>query len=361
MGSKNILIIGGNGFVGSAVAEMAMEKGDKVWFVTRGQEVPEGAIEIDVDRRKEPDDFKKKIKACKVEWDLVVDITGRTPEDVEQDIDVFQEKASHLVFISSEMVYDPRRRQFPQKEEAENYWEEQSGLRMRECEQKLIDGDTGDMHWTIFRPGHIYGPGSHLGCLPLENRKADLIVRMRRGDRLKLVGGGHFLLQPLFCRDFAELILSVMGKKKSYEQIFAAAGPEVIEAKKYYYIIADILGIDMRIEEYPIFKYRKDHPENIPFLCHRYYDLSKLEASGLKMPSTPLREGLAIHVATVPTPPPDKVAPPEKPRHEKHRHRDRSRDEKPRDEKSGNDRFANDKNGNEKSRNDRPRNDRPRR
>jgi nucleoside-diphosphate-sugar epimerase len=306
MGAKNILIMGGNGFVGTAVADLALGRGDKVWYVTRGQKVPEGVKEIDVDRRKEPAEFEKLIKACKVEWDLVVDITGRTAEDVQQDVDVFRTRASHLVFISSDMVYDPRKRNFPQKEECDNYWQENSGLRMREAELKLIEGDCGDMHWTIFRPGHIYGPGSHLGCLPLENRKADLLIRMKKGERLKLVGGGHFLLQPLFCRDFAEMILSVIGKKKAYEQVFAAAGPELIEARKYYFTIADILGMNMRIEEYPVFKYRKDHPENMPFLCHRYYDLSKLEASGLKMPTTPLREGLAIHVASVPTTVPEK-------------------------------------------------------
>jgi nucleoside-diphosphate-sugar epimerase len=319
MGAKNILIMGGNGFVGTAVADLALERGDKVWYVTRGQKVPEGVKELDIDRRKDPAGFEKLIKGCKVEWDLVVDIMGRTAEDVEQDIAVFSKRASHLVFISSEMVYDPRKRNFPQKEECENYWQENSGLRMREAELKLVEGDTGDMHWTIFRPGHIYGPGSHLGCLPLENRKADLLVKMKRGERMKLVGGGHFLVQPLFCRDFAETILSVMGKKKAYEQIFGVAGTELIEARKYYSTIADILGISMRIEEYPVFKYRKDHPENLPFLCHRYYDLSKLEAAGLKMPSTPLREGLAIHVASIPTPPPDK----NKPERQQQQHRRR--------------------------------------
>ena len=81
----------------------------------------------------------------------------------------------------------------------------------------------------------------------------------------------------------------------------------------------------MRVEEYPIFKYRKDHPENIVFLCHRFYDLSKLEASGLKMPSPPLREGLAIHVASVPAPPPEKVVAKEDSKHGKHDRHDRHR------------------------------------
>ena len=35
-------------------------------------------------------------------------------------------------------------------------------------------------------------------------------------------------------------------------------------------------------------------PEAAPFLCHRFYDLSKL---GAHMPSTPLAEGLRRQVA----------------------------------------------------------------
>ena len=38
--------------------------------------------------------------------------------------------------------------------------------------------------------------------------------------------------------------------------------------------------------------------ETTPFLCHRIYDLSKPRAAGASAPDTPLRSGLAKHVAS---------------------------------------------------------------
>ena len=43
--------------------------------------------------------------------------------------------------------------------------------------------------------------------------------------------------------------------------------------------------------------YLQAHPEAAPFLCHRFYDLSKLAALGAHMPATPLAEGLRRQVA----------------------------------------------------------------
>jgi hypothetical protein len=81
------------------------------------------------------------------------------------------------------------------------------------------------MQWTVLRPCHIYGPGSLLGCLPLHGRDADLLDKMKAGHSLQLVGGGHFLQQPIFAADLAELTLSCYGQASSYGQIFCGAFP----------------------------------------------------------------------------------------------------------------------------------------
>jgi hypothetical protein len=39
----------------------------------------------------------------------------------------------------------------------------------------------------------------------------------------------------------------------------------------------------------------QEHPEWRSFLCHRLYDLAPLRLDGLKVPNTPLAEGLAAH------------------------------------------------------------------
>ena len=42
-----------------------------------------------------------------------------------------------------------------------------------------------------------------------------------------------------------------------------------------------------------------EQPDRTPFLCHRTYDLTRLRASGLKVPSTPLSTGLKEHVRSL--------------------------------------------------------------
>ena len=142
------------------------------------------------------------------------------------------------------------------------------------------------------RPCHIYGPGSELGCLPAHSRDPELIDRMKAGEPLKLVGGGHFLQQPVLASDLADFILDLKGNKNTYGQVLNAAGPDVIESRTYYAIIADILGVDLDIEEISVKPYLAENPHASSFICHRFYDLSKVHDLGIPLPSTPIAQGL---------------------------------------------------------------------
>jgi nucleoside-diphosphate-sugar epimerase len=299
MSNYNILIIGGSGFVSGTLARAAVNWGHQVWTMTRGQRpVPDGVTSLVVDR-KDHDAFEKMVAETKTQWELVVDCIGYDPADARQDIALFRDRAQQFVFISTDFVYEPSRRRFPQAEESDHYLTEGYGGKKRLCELEFLNRETGDMAWTILRPCHIYGPGSELGCLPLHSRDPELIARLRTGERLKLVGGGHFLQQPILARDLADLILSVFGNETCNRQIYCAAGPDIIEARAYYRLIADILGVGLRIEELPVDQHLAAHPGSTPFLCHRIYDLTRLKSSGLAVPSTPIEQGMRAHVESL--------------------------------------------------------------
>jgi nucleoside-diphosphate-sugar epimerase len=294
-----ILLIGGSGFVSGALANQGLEAGHQVWAVTRGQRpVADGVISITVDRTDRAA-FARAIEQGPPEWDLVVDCIGYTRADAEQDLATFRHCADHFVFISTDFVYDPDQRSFPQPEYTAHYMTDGYGGRKRQAELVFLDGDTGPMQWTILRPCHIYGPGSLLGCLPEHGRDPQLIDRIRRGEPLILVGAGHFLQQPLYVTDLAETILSCAGNEAIHGRIFNVAGPEVVESRRYYEIIGDILGSPVSIEEIPITQYRATHPDRLSFLCHRIYDLSRLERSGLAVPARLLTTGLSAHVESL--------------------------------------------------------------
>jgi nucleoside-diphosphate-sugar epimerase len=293
--SDKVLIIGGSGFLSGTLAQRAISRGYQVWTLTRGQRLlPEPAVNLIADRQ-DPALFQRVIEGEQTNWDMVIDCIAYTPDDILQDLSVLEGLTGQLVFVSTDFVYDPSFRQFPQTEEIEHYVSEGYGYQKRLAELELIRY-SGALPWTILRPCHIYGPGSLLGCLPAHSRDAELIDRIKAGKPLRLVGGGYFLQQPVLARDLADMMLDLQGNQNIYSQVLNAAGPEVVESRRYYQIIADILGCQVEIEEIPVALHLAENPHTSSFLCHRFYDLSKANSLGVQLPGTSLRQGLEEHI-----------------------------------------------------------------
>lgn len=295
-----ILIIGGSGFLSGTLTRMAVAAEHQVTVVTRGQKpLPEPVAAICADR-KDRANFEQAIGAEIGDWDLVVDCIGMETADAEQDVEVFAGRAGAFVFISTDFVYHPAHRIIPQREDHAIYLADGYGGRKRQCEEHFIETSVGALPWTILRPCHIYGPGSLLGCLPLHGRDKDLVTRLRKREALRLVGGGAFLQQPVFAADIADAILAVPDHADTVTgQIFNIAGPDIVHSREYYQIVADILGEALDIIEEPVEKHLSEKPDSAPFCCDRVYDLGKLHRSGLPLPATSLRNGLAQHVASL--------------------------------------------------------------
>lgn len=292
-----LLIIGGSGHVSGNLARVAVEQGWQVTIVTRGQRpVPEGVTALVADRK---DTAAMHAALGDERWDLAVDCIGYEVADARQDVELLRERCGQFVFISTDFVFDPPRRRFPQPVENPYFLQDESyGAKKRRCEEVLLAEDTG-WHWTVFRPCHIYGPPSQLGCIPNAARDPELIAKIRSGQPLPLVGGGHFLQQPIHVQDLARLILSVHGNPLTHRRIYMSAGPDIITSYHYYEIIAETLGVPVSFEELPVGQSLAEHPEWISFLCHRIYDLSPLRLDGLQVPNTPIGKGLREHTAVM--------------------------------------------------------------
>ncbi len=295
----NILIIGGSGFLSGTLARMAIAAQHRVWTVTRGQRSQSPGVTALVADRHNAAEFAAVIAGANVHWDLAVDCIAFGPDDIRQDVAVLSSCVQHLVFISTDFVYDPARRRLPQAEESDFYLTDGYGGLKRQAEVALASAETGGMAWTVLRPCHIYGPGSQLGCLPQHGRDPKLIERLRNGEPLRLVGGGYFLQQPVTAHDLARVSLDIQGHASTFGQIFCIAGPDIVESREYYRIIAEILSAELKIEEAPVDEFRNANPQAGSFLCHRFYDLRKLQAAGITPPQTPLRQGLREHVASM--------------------------------------------------------------
>ncbi|MCE0496359.1 MAG: NAD-dependent epimerase/dehydratase family protein [Methylacidiphilales bacterium] len=291
-----LLIIGGSGFVSGTLAREALQAGWEVTVVTRGQRpMPEGAACIRADRN-DPAAFARAMKEQPGDWDLVADCIGMTPEHAEQDIELWSGRAGRFVFVSTDFVYDYRDRQRPQAEYDARFAEEGYGGAKRLAEEVLLWADPVRLPWTILRPSHIYGPGSLLGCLPLQSRDPELLERLRRGEPLRLLDGGRLLQHPIFAADLARTILSVPAAPGVTGQILNVAGPDVVVSSRYYEVIAEAVGATVSIESIDLEGHLLAHPEQGPFCCDRVYDMTALSRSGLAIPTTRLHDGLREQV-----------------------------------------------------------------
>ena len=154
----NILIIGGSGFVSGTLARKAVTEGHEVWTVTRGKKALPAGVKSIVADRKNTDAFSAAIRNARVTWDLVADCIGYTPDDAEQDAALFLSSdksiCRHFVFISTDFVYHPESRTFPQPECASIYIETGYGYEKRRCELVFAEQERSDC-WTVIRPCHI--------------------------------------------------------------------------------------------------------------------------------------------------------------------------------------------------------------
>jgi len=302
---KKALIIGGSGGLSSVVATTAMNQGYAVYALTRGKRpLPEGVISLQADRNDVPA-VEKIVLSQNVTWDVVFDCICMNEEQARWDVDFLPKVTKRLVVVSTDSVYDPYHKKTPQTEEGVFLIEEgptekvSYGCNKRRMELALLEEmekNTPALAITVFRPGHIYGPGFLLGCFPENSRQAALPEMIQNERPVRLVGMGTYLIHPIFVDDLARVMVECAENEKCFGQIFCIGGPESVENREYYRCIANALGVPLHVEEVPLQGYLETHPEYSGHLCHRIYDLQKLKDTGVRLPDTHLQDGIRIHL-----------------------------------------------------------------
>ncbi len=243
---KKILVTGGTVFVSQYIAEYFAEKGEQVYVLNRGHRTqPKHTILLQGDRHALGDLLKH------YTFDVVIDVTAYTGEDVEHLLDGLGAYKDYL-FISSSAVY-PETNNQPFTENSrvgENTYWGQYGLNKLDAEKVLLERVPSAY---ILRPPYLYGPmnnvyreGFVFDCA-MQDRKFFL---PRHGE-MKL----HFFyirdlckmierileikpLQHIFnvgnetavtIKDWVEMGYATVGKKPVFEQV-----TEAIDQRQYF-------------------------------------------------------------------------------------------------------------------------------
>ncbi|WP_432881531.1 NAD-dependent epimerase/dehydratase family protein [Kribbella sp. CA-245084] len=217
-----ILVLGGNGFVGRAIVEDALAHGAEVASFSRGKSgspLPAQVTELIGDR--ETGDYEALRTG---EWDAVVDLSGFRTRDVDQAMDVLGDRVGRYVFVSSHAVYvrdlpagtdetAPRRE--PMRD-ADVLTNDTYGPCKVACEDDVLEryGDRA----TIIRPGRVTGPGDSSGTALY------WIRRGARGGRVALPTKPEAPLQLIDSRDVARLVVQLITDERA--GAFNAIGPD---------------------------------------------------------------------------------------------------------------------------------------
>ena len=114
---------------------------------------------------------------------------------------------------------------------------------------------------------------------------------------MRLVGGGEFLIHPIYVDDLSNALLDCIDNPKTYREIFCIGGVDTVTNAEYYRILGRLTGHPVMIREIPLTGYLEAHPQYSGHLCHRSYDLTKLRSAGVCMPQVTLEEGLRRQIA----------------------------------------------------------------
>lgn len=279
-----ILILGGNGFVGRAVVDDALELGAEVASFSRGVSgtpLPPEVTQLVGDRAS--GDYS----ALKTgEWDAVVDLSGFRARDVDQAMDLLGDRVGRYVFVSSHAVYvrdlpagtdetAPRREPL---RDADVLTNETYGPCKVACEDDVVEryGDRA----TLIRPGRVTGPGDSSGTALY------WIRRGARGGRVALPTKPEAPLQLVDSRDVARLITQLITDARP--GAYNAVGPDSTLAELIR-TAADLSGTTVDIVPVP----RDAVPPRFPLIDpesewgERRRNPAKSRAAG--MPVTPLR------------------------------------------------------------------------
>lgn len=207
---KSLLVLGGTGFIGPHLTELALARGWKVTHFNRGKRDPDGVANVETllgDRNGKLDSLKGR------KWDAVVDNTGYIPKYCKMSADLLAPNTGYCLYISSISAYasfvKPNDVGSPtgvlENKDQEEITNETYGPMKALCEQYVREA-YGERS-SVVRPGYIVGP------LDPTDRFTYWPVRVARGGEMAAPGRPADPIQIVDVRDLAAFMMGLVERR----------------------------------------------------------------------------------------------------------------------------------------------------
>lgn len=234
---KNVLLLGGSGFVGGWIANRLSERGMRVTIPTRRRENARSLILLPmVDLVQADIHDPQQLAALMQGQDAVINLVG-----------ILHDKDSRLPYgkgFAQAHVELPRKivaamklagvRRLVHMSALNAAADAPSGyLRSKGEGEAAIVSATGELDITVFRPSVIFGPGDSF---------LNLFARFLRLLPVFPLGGGQARFQPVYVGDVADAFAASLGDRATFGQRYDLCGPRVYTLQELVDYVGKLIG-----------------------------------------------------------------------------------------------------------------------
>lgn len=232
-----VVVIGGSGHVGTYLVPALVARGHDVVNVSRGRAAPYRAhaawasVEQVVADRSADEGFAARIAGLAP--DIVVDMISFDLASTRSLVEALRGRVEHFLHCSTVWVYG-HNAVVPAKEDDPLNPFGDYGTKKAAIEAWLLaEARRTNFPATVFRPGHIVGPG-WAPLNPAANFNPDVFSRIARGEEIALPNFGLETVHHVHAEDVAQLVLkALLHRSAAVGEAFNAVSPGALNLKGY--------------------------------------------------------------------------------------------------------------------------------
>lgn len=253
-----VVVIGGSGHVGTYLVPLLVNAGHGVVNVTRGQRAPYQpdaawtkveTVELDRQAAEADGSFGGRIAA--LGGDVVIDMICFTADSARHLVEALRGRVQHFIHCGTIWVYGHNAAVPATEDQPHNAFGEY-GTQKAAIEAYLLDeARRSGFPATVFRPGHIVGPG-WAPLNPAGHFNIEPFNVIARGDELVLPNFGLETVHHVHAADLARLVMAIIASRSTaVGEAFNAVSPQALNLRGYAEAMYRWFGHEPRLRYLP--------------------------------------------------------------------------------------------------------------